>query len=118
MPTVLILDPGNYTPYYDLNLGQSLGQRGWNVKWLTSRFLFETLDLPECVQVDYSFFTLLENARIRRLTRIRERHRLRRTIRAIAYPFDLWRLDRKLETQPSGLLHVQWALLPALDAFF
>lgn len=116
--TVQILDPGNYTPYYDLNLAFALGHCGWQVKWLTSRFLFEELELPTGVNADYVFFNLLESARVQRITRIRERHRLRRTFKAFAYPLDLLRLDRKLSAAAPGILHVQWALLPSIDAIF
>lgn len=114
---VLIVDPGNYTPYYDVNLCDALIKQGWNVEWLTSPYLFESIAAPSNVPVRH-FFLGGAHALSRRLPRICHIPAVRRGLKALSYPFDLLRLDRELASRPAAILHVQWALLPILDAFF
>jgi glycosyltransferase involved in cell wall biosynthesis len=110
--SVLMVDPGNYTPYYDVNLCDALIRRGWKVEWLTSPYLFERIDAPSNLQVKHLFLR-------RAVTMTRNfPGLLRRGVKAASYPFDLVRLDRELASRPAGVLHVQWALFPKLDAFF
>jgi glycosyltransferase involved in cell wall biosynthesis len=116
-PDILILDPGNYTPYYDINLGEALSKRGWNVEWVTSVYLFEPLTIPPDLNVDNLFFRAL-SIWMTRLPKIRYLTGVRQFAKALLYPFDLVRLDRKLAARQPGILHVQWALLPALDVIF
>lgn len=114
---VLMVDPGNYTPYYDVNLCDALIKQGWNVEWLTSPYLFESIAAPSNVPVRYLFLGGAA-ALMRRLPRICQIPAVRRGLKAVSYPFDLVRLDRELASRAAAVLHVQWALLPILDAFF
>lgn len=115
--SVLIVDPGNYTPYYDVNLCDALIKRGWKVEWFTSPYLFESIAAPPSVPVRYLFLGGAAAA-MRRLPGICQISALRRSLKAVSYPFDLLRLDRELASRTASVLHVQWALLPILDAFF
>lgn len=110
--SVLMVDPGNYTPYYDVNLCDALIKQGWNVEWLTSPYLFEPIRAPSNLRVRHLFLRGVDRVS-RRLPGI-----LRRGLKAASYPFDLVRLDREIASRPAGMLHVQWALFPTLDAFF
>jgi len=110
--SVLMVDPGNYTPYYDVNLCDALIKQGWNVEWVTSPYLFETITAPSNLRVRHLF--------LRGVTTVTRNSPsfLRRGMKAASYPFDLARLDRELASRPAGVLHVQWALFPKLDAIF
>ncbi len=117
--SVLLLDPDNFTPYYVANLGHELAGRGWRVEWLTSPHLFAPVPAPEGVEQRNLFFRNLEATGGSTVKPARQRiWWLRRSAKALSYPFDLRRLDRELSSRPPGILHVQWALLPALDARF
>lgn len=115
--SVLMVDPGNYTPYYDVNLCDALIKRGWNVEWLTSQYLFEPIAAPSNLRVRHVFLRGV-SAVNRRLPRVFQLAALRRGLKAASYPFDLVHLDRELASRPAGVLHVQWALFPTLDAIF
>jgi glycosyltransferase involved in cell wall biosynthesis len=110
--SVLMIDPGNYTPYYDVNLCDALIKQGWDVEWLTSPYLFERIDAPSNLRVRHLF--------LRRVVTMTRNFPglVRRGVKAASYPLDLVRLDRELASRPAGVLHVQWALFPKLDAFF
>ena len=112
-----MVDPLNYTPYYDLNLCDALTARGWNVEWMTSPFMFEAIgELPH-VPVRNVFMQLAGSV-IDRVSWIRSSTTLRRGLKAFFYPFDLLRLDDEMSAREPGILHVQWALLPMVDAVF
>jgi glycosyltransferase involved in cell wall biosynthesis len=113
----LIVDPGNYTPYYDVNLCKALIDEGWTVEWWTSPYLFESIAAPPKVTVRHAFFPGV-TALTRRLTGIAWRPGVRRTLKALSYPFDVLRVDRALSRGPAAVLHIQWSLLPVLDALF
>jgi len=115
--TVLVVDPGNYTPYYDVNLCESLIAQGWNVEWLTSQYYFEPIAVPSGVPVRYPFLRG-PSGLMRRVPFIGRMPIVRRSLKALSYPFDLLWLDRELGTRAAGVLHVQWALLPVLDGYF
>ena len=106
---VVVVDPGNYTPFYDINLCDALASLGWDVELMTAPHLFEVIQPPATVRVTKIFRTFL---------RLRRRRTLRRTMKALSYPADLIRLDRALADRAPGVLHVQWALLPWVDAWF
>lgn len=115
--TVVMVDPLNYTPYYDLNLCSALIAQGWQVECFTSPYLFENVEPPPNVPVKNVFLRFVGPI-ISRNQWLRRTRRIRSAIKAIAYPFDLLRLDRELASRPAGILHVQWALLPVIDVAF
>ncbi len=114
---VLVLDPGNFTPYYDANLCQALARLGAQVEWITSPYLFEPITPDPCVRERHIFFTLFDHPRLRPLTgRARSVPRLRRLLKALSYPVEMLNLTRELERRPPGVIHVQWSLIPWFDA--
>jgi glycosyltransferase involved in cell wall biosynthesis len=115
---VLILDPGNFTPYYDLNLGDALARLGWRVEWVTARHPYEQIPVPRGIEGRYEFFGFLEYPVVARLARARSTPIVRRAVKALSYPLYMARLDDHLASRRPGVMHVQWALLPWVDAFF
>ena len=114
---MLVVDPGNYTPYYDVNLCESLIAQGWSVELLTSPYYFESIAVPSRVPARYPFLRG-PSGLMRRLPFIARMPIVRRGLKALWYPFDLLWLDKELSARAAGVLHVQWALLPLLDAYF
>lgn len=112
---ILLLDPGNFTPYYDVNLAWALTGLGARVEWITSAYLFEPVPLPAGLHARYLFFNLLSHPRVAAWAR--SAPRLRRALKGLSYPWEMRRLTRELRSRPPGLIHVQWSLLPWLDGF-
>ena len=48
---LVVVDPGNYTPFYDINLCAALAALGWDVELMTSQHLFESIQTPASVRV-------------------------------------------------------------------
>jgi glycosyltransferase involved in cell wall biosynthesis len=112
VPAVVVLDPGNFTPYYVDALCGAFRRLGVRALVISSPPLFETVDPAGRYEVEHCFFPSLGGALGRLL---RRRTRLRQVVKAFGYPLGLWRTWRLLRRQPAGALHVQWALLPLLD---
>lgn len=108
----VVFDPGNFTPYYVDALCTGLRRLGLRARVISSPPLFETVDPAGRYEVDRCFFPSLSGPLGRFL---RRRTRLRQVVKALGYPLGLWRTWRLLRTEPAGVLHVQWALLPLLD---
>ncbi len=115
--SVVMVDPLNYTPYYDINLCDALIAQGWKVELLTSPYLFEKVEAPRRVVVK-NVFLRFAGALMQRIRWLQRNPRIRGGIKAISYPADLMRLDRELAERPVGILHFQWALFPVIDAVF
>lgn len=112
-PQVVLLDPGCFTPFYDLPLAMELRRRGWNVEWITSAFEFEELALPAGLPVQNLFFRRLHGSWLG--SKLRGIDPLRRAVKLASYPAGLRRLGRSLADRTPGILHAQWAHVPALD---
>jgi len=108
-----MFDPGNYTPHYVENLCSALSSINVLVELVTSPPLFEGAELTHPFPVHNLFF-LLTGGSWR--TFLRRRTRLRQGFKVLSYPVGLWRTWEALKAYPPGILHVQWALMPALDA--
>jgi D-inositol-3-phosphate glycosyltransferase len=113
---VLMVDPGCFTPYYDVNLAEGLAQHGWNVRWVTSDYEFEAIVTPATIGVHKPFFRLLGNPRRHRLLGLRSLKPFRVAAKGACYPIDMARFTLASSRAPRGILHVQWAHLPRLDA--
>ncbi len=110
---VTMLDPGNFTPHYVDNLCRSLACSGVQVTLITSSPLFENGDHTDSYRVENLFFkTVSERGRMF----FRRRAWLRQPLKLLSYPVGLWRTWRAIRAREPGILHIQWALLPAVDA--
>ena len=108
-----MFDPGNFTPHYVENLCRALAGLDLKVDLITSSPLFEQTTHLGPVAVENHFFKITEGAGRGFL---RRHATLRRTLKVLSYPFGLWRTWRALKLQSPGILHIQWALVPWLDA--
>lgn len=108
---ITILDPGGYTAHYDGNLCHELARRGHAVRLDTSRFLFESVTPLGGYEVRNCFFDTVHRRRLIRSTPL-----ARQAFKIGSYPRDLMRWTRDLIEQPPEVLHVQWSLIPPLDA--
>ena len=112
---VIMFDPGNYTPHYVADLCAALASLDVRVELITSPPLFEEVEHSHSFPTQELFFPSVRGARRQFL---RRHARLRQALKALSYPLGLWRTWKALKDRPPGVLHVQWALLPALDAVF
>ncbi|HVH05448.1 MAG TPA: hypothetical protein VNE71_05570, partial [Myxococcota bacterium] len=115
-PSIALLDPGCFTPFYDVPLALHLRDRGWGVEWITSAFEFEDVPTPPELPVRHLFFRGLHSKRLAGTGTLRRIAPLRRAVKLASYPAGLARLRRTLASRPPGILHVQWAHLPVLEA--
>lgn len=46
------LDPANLTPYYDMAICEALTQSGAQVRFITSKYLYDDLVYPDSFRVD------------------------------------------------------------------
>jgi D-inositol-3-phosphate glycosyltransferase len=104
---IAMVDPGNFSPLYDANLCHCLAARGHEVTLATSEFLFEPVSPLEGYAVEYAFFRHVPLKRWRFA---------RQALKAGAYPFDMARWSSKTSPARPDVVHVQWSLLPPLDA--
>jgi len=110
---VWVVDPSNYTPYYDYSLCKALRETGCEVRLITSDFLYDEIpnqDLP----VSYLFFRGFQLSLLDRAPFVRAPG-LRRVLKALEYPLDLFSLVQKAKTLKPDIVHFQWVVLPSLD---
>lgn len=107
---IWILDPAQLTPYYNIALCDALAETGCQVRYITSRFLYDS-DLPFSgrFQTNYHYFKALENPTLVKFPR------LRRILRGLGYPLGHWQLLRQIKANPPDVLHIQWSRLPFFD---
>jgi glycosyltransferase involved in cell wall biosynthesis len=109
---VVMFDPGSFIPYYVDSLCRGLAALGTRTRVIASPPLFEQVEAGGAYDVDWFFFPFLRGV-LRDL--VRHRARTRHALKAIAYPFGLWRTWRALRVGPPGVFHLQWAPMPLLD---
>ena len=105
----LIVDAANFTPFYDAQLVAALEAEGWEIELVSSDYEFEDVGLQSGSRSRVASF------RIPRSSRRRHLRPLVRALKAVAYVFDLIRLDRRLARLAPSIIHVQWAHWPWLD---
>jgi glycosyltransferase involved in cell wall biosynthesis len=110
---VIMFDPGNYTPHYVGSLCTALALLDAKVELITSPPLFEDSENNRSFCTQELFFPSVSGARRQFL---RRHASLRQALKALSYPLGLWRTWNALKSRPPGIFHVQWALIPALDA--
>lgn len=111
---VVMADPGNFTPHYVANLCCALEQQECEVELITSAPYFEPLPQVGNYSVRFWFFRLASE-RLGSCRVLRRQAWLRKSIKALSYSAGLWRTWKALKDRLPGVLHLQWALIPALD---
>jgi len=111
---VVMVDPGNFTPHYVANLCCALEEQDCEVELITSAPYFEPVPQAGSYSVRNWFFRLASE-RLGSCAMLRRQAWLRKSIKALSYPAGLWRIWKALKDRPPGVLHLQWALIPALD---
>src|SRR5687768_1656653 len=104
------IDPANLTPYYNSALCEALAAEGNQLEYFTSKFLYDTaLTYPKNFVTNIHYFRFIESPLFLRVPR------LRKLLRTAEYPFDHWRMLRKVQRQLPNILHFQWSRLPIFD---
>ena len=113
---VAILDPGNFSPQYTTNLCAGLAALGVDVTLITSPPQYGRMPSPLGYRVEDCFFRHITGRELLR-SRMSRHAYARILLKACAYPFGLARTRRLLRSaKEPGILHYQWAHIPALDA--
>jgi len=109
---VVMVDPGNLTPYYDYSLCKALAEIGCEVKLVTSPFLYDVIPDNSNFDLGYLFYGILHQRAINRLCKSAW---VRKPFKVLEYPIDLLLFGRYIEKAKPDILHYQWVLMPALD---
>lgn len=106
------LDPANITPYYDLAVCDALANQGHDVRFITTRFIYDPdLPVPTAFTSDYRYFRGLEWRWLVNYPR------LRRGLRAVSYPLGHGGVLRSARRLRPDVIHIQWSRLPKLDGW-
>jgi D-inositol-3-phosphate glycosyltransferase len=108
---ITMVDPGNFSPLYDANLCHCLAARGHEVVLETSEFLFEPVPPLQGYQLENHFFRLIARSKLLQGWTLG-----RQGMKAFVYPIDIGRWAARAVRSVPDVVHVQWSLLPALDA--
>jgi D-inositol-3-phosphate glycosyltransferase len=108
---ITVVDPGNFTPLYDANLCHCLATRGHTVKLATSEFLFEPVPPLQGYQVENAFFR-----HVARMRPLKGRRLARQALKAAVYPIEIARWSSNASRPLPDVVHVQWSMMPLLDA--
>lgn len=111
---VVMVDPGNYTPYYDYSLCKALAKIGCEVELATSPFLYDVIPDKGDFDLSYLFYRALNLKTANRLPLFKNAW-VRRLFKALEYPIDLIFFERHIEEAKPDILHYQWVLMPTLD---
>lgn len=111
---ILMIDPWNYTPYYNYSLCQALAKADCEVKLVTSAFPYEPLSHGDEFSIDYWFCRIFNPPKVRN-SRLFEMPFSRRLLRALEYPIDVIFLLNHAIVKNPDVLHFQWAAMPMID---
>ena len=104
------IDPASLTPYYDLALCEALADARHQVRYVTSRYLYDAaLNYPQNVTLDIHYFQPLENSLLLHMPLSRK------ALRGLHYPLAHLKLLAKLRQHRPDVVHMQWSRLPTID---
>lgn len=109
---VWMIDPLNNTPFYNADLCRALQEKDVDLTMITAPFIYDPWPIYHNVMVNHQFSRFLKTRWGKKLA---TKPKIRRLLRAMEYPIDLFSLFSKTP-RPKPLLHFQWAIAPALDA--
>jgi len=105
-----IVDPCQFTANYNYCLLDALGRTGAKIVYATTEFAHGYVPDPKDVKVFRCFFYAA-----RLMTQLTSSGSLRRFLRAIEYPLDLFALLAYLLIARIKLIHFMWVVSPWLD---
>lgn len=103
------IDAAQLTPFYNLALSTGLAEAGCEVTYIASPYIYTALEYPPNINVDLLYFRGLNGEWLMSSSR------LRKILRGLYYPFDNWRLLRKIQKARPDIVHFQWSRLPRFD---
>jgi glycosyltransferase involved in cell wall biosynthesis len=110
---VAIIDPWNFTPYYDYSLCRTLGELGCRVEWITSAFLYESWLDRGGVRRSNLFYRVVSLSLVSQL--VSRLSWVRWFLKAAEYPLDLLLLLRHIAKERPAIVHYQWVAMPLID---
>jgi len=114
---VLIVDPSNYTPYYDYSLCKALRALQCQAELVTSPFFYEDQPTRNDVPTHYFFYRVFQPGLTYSTLLARLPRWARRALKVVEHPFDLRSLAQYVTAHRPALVHFQWSVLPWLDSF-
>lgn len=106
------VDPVHMTPYYNIAVCNALAEAGCHVRYIASTYLYEKeLPYTDAFEFQALYFRGLNHPQLLNYPR------LRRLLRAAAYPFGHMQLLHQLHQSQPDILHIQWNRLPRFDAW-
>lgn len=107
------LDPVSLTPYYDISLAESLADAGHEVRYITSRYLYDpALVYPSNITTDLTYFKQLSQPALVKLPIVRK------ALRGLLYPWGHVQVLRSMKRLRPDIVHIQWSRLPRIDRLF
>lgn len=106
---VLMVDAANQTPGYVYPLCAALAAQGCQIELATAPFVYAPIPPPP-VPVHEDF------AQCARWPLMRRSQGIRQVVRGLEYPFDWTRVMRRIARMRPHIVHVQWAMVPPVDA--
>jgi glycosyltransferase involved in cell wall biosynthesis len=108
---IWVYDPAHFTPYYNAGLCAQFAFMGVPCTLVTSPPAFEAVPAAG-YKVSYLFFRMMRGSAGAFL---RNRPPLRRALKALSYPLGVWRTCRTLKSEPAGVFHIHFSVIPFLD---
>ncbi len=108
---VLMVDPSNFTPFYDHCLCEALSKRGCDITFITSKYLYGKYDYPinyKQVNLFYNFtYWLYSN---------QTTGSLRTQVKGCEHIYNLIQLFYQIKRINPDIIHFQWMPFPFFDA--
>src|SRR5262245_19600417 len=92
-------------------LAQALAEAGETVRFISSRYLYEDLEVSQSYQTEELYFHGLDHALLRKNTSLRQ------LLRGLSYPLGHWRFLQAAKREGPDIVHIQWSRLPLFDAW-
>ena len=106
---VWIVDPRNYTPYYDYSLCKALRDAGCNVRWITRPYIYDKIENRDNLIIDNDFGSSIPSPTWLSWGPFD------RFMAPWAYLLSVIKFIRKIRRDSPDIVHIQWAAMPLVD---
>ena len=106
---IWLIDPRNYTPYYDYSLCKALTEVGCQVRWLTRPYPYDQIENRHGLVVEYAFghpTSVLVWSKNSFLTQSQM---------ILNYLLSILQLIYRIWHESPQIVHIQWAAMPLID---